>query len=581
MVDRKVAQSKPSEEELRKVVFEKSPKWGPARSEVAYEAWRKYFQVWNAERRIGGHLKRTQKLQEGYPLKCTVWRYRIPDWQRIFRDVIQKEIGEYYISAIKEQYPKFVQELREAGDERKIVQLKSLVGAGAELGVIPRVTEKARQSGTKLADAFREFYKGLGGFPHLQKLFLQEVIKDIYVDYSKPSTTKIKGYYTGKAPTAGPKGHRDLFTFFLMENPYPYVRTVPAGFNKATLLSDLREKYPEGVGPENPLPAGEMFTGPSALTFQTVHAIRDKQNPNVRWFIETVKNPDYDFMVPTENDLDAESIDQYQQMLRDKVEDLQRSAITTPGFFLAKNVLEESKGFGKFEGVRLLDLGMETPTGGKRISPDERDVTKLRGRDYGLFYIPGEGVPKEKPIGGGTPTITVSKRQLDLRVVQAFLETQAQETQTESGIWFDDEGVVHDSQEELAKKYDEESLNEFIASQLEPLVTEIVQTDLETGVAPTPAEEPEPELEEEEVKEPELEEELEEEIQPEEPELEVVPQWTPWGFETEEVPLPLAAKVVERLTKMADQLDKQGKSNEADRLDKIASRLVEKMINRG
>lgn len=540
--------------------------WEP---EAREQASRRFFQVWNGvqgEQMNPEKPRATATLRANVPLRCTVWRGRVRRYRAILTDLILKDqdgLLAIYEKGFDEIYPD-LQAMAQSGDSAAAETLKkidTLLGRGSYKGegVRPRLETTVEEQvgkikGRNIAEqraAVDQFYNELVHWPILQKKYLNKVVEDVWTDYSKRG-----GYDTGTSMAGGEMRTNRLFTFYLMKDPYPYLVSIPTA---------APETVTESNTPDSPL-EGQAYKGASGSVTPTFDATSYfEPTEGLQIYVQNVPNPDYDFMKITPKEVGTQKATT--EKIRERVTELQRQSMFG-NVYLSANVFEESPAFEGLQGVSLLALGRE---GTYDISDHERDVTKLH--NGGLFRVPEGGLPEEKqyypkllskekgeqrkqkpstkPSGGYE--FRTSSRNL---FAESLLETFGQEAAMPE-LWFDDQGNQYSSMDELMAAYDKQAWEEF-QPQAQEAIREIIESDLGRAAAPGNI-----------VQMPQAPTEEVQEVQPLED----------YYHQEEEVPdseeqLPIAARHVIRLVRVAKQLDAKGFYKEADKIDDVTRSIV-------
>lgn len=542
---------------------EEAKKWivqGPQRfsPQGSFDAARRFFQVWNKKKGRGA----SKDVIADEPLRCTIWRDRAMNYEKLLQDLLTDAIPAY-ASALQQVYP----ELQKAAEtnpelERRLKIVERITGTREPLvpemkGEWEHETQKLElepagktiQPATKIVSKY--FYKTLEAVPALQQKFVELAAKEIYTNYEAGAG----GYWAGQTTKKEP---RKLLTFFLMSDPYPYLRSEPLRPDGSTYTKETKEELCNDWGgktsEENPAPGKSM--GKKVST-----PFASYKCPNGSVIVRNAENPDYDFAVLT----GPEARDP--KLQKEKVSELlsktRTAALFDPTFFLGKNVFQSPLTGISDKGVSLYGLA------NAKIDESDRDLTKLP--DAGLFWVPKRGLPKslsaapEEKINvtpGGKFQLPPKQQTLTSGLIEVF----GQSTE-DGGIWVDDEGKMYDTMQELLSVYDEKN-KLAIETVLPNAIEAMIRDDLEGAVLPdAPMYDVEEEPEAEEVEEVE------------EPEAEILYPWQETEDEEEEelAALPLAAQKIERLIRLANTLDSKGHCEEANVVDEVIKGLVEQM----
>jgi len=584
----------PQEPEITEEDKERAKEWvtqtpEKAKQEGFYEQEQKaaskmFFQAWTTARGKG----RSANIMYDEPLKITVWRSRSVDHTAFISQIMENMLP-YYVAALRAVYPELQQQAlgnsKSARDlKQRLTLVDRLIGEGSyeheslQIGVEKAWEEKERilqekkdQGGSTKRlnserDAIEAFYSGISSFPGLQQNFLEHIVEQAYTDFSKAHTGT-----TGRYPNA-------LLTFYMMDNPYPYLVSSPA---ECKTQAELEEKYPDGTTEENPAPG--VALADKRPTFEAFRNLADK------WFVQNVPNPDYKPIQygTSQFPIGPKGEESLKNDVADRVSDLMEKAMFTPNFYIAKQVT--SADFGDQPGIRLQDLGKEKKgivIPGSALKPsestwipnvEERDITsspsgglftgepperkekiveEVKKKPSGKFTLP-KGYPK---ISSKESLIKTPKQQIRPSAdifSRALIETFAQ---TAGGdLWIDDGGKIYDSMEQLLQQ--DQSGEEMDEVAFRAAIKEAVVQDLGSGLAAPQPEAPEVQPTFDIVEEEDFEE--ENVIQ--------LPQ------EQEDEVLAPAASKIKRLVALAEQLDKQGLTKQADRVDQQIQNLLDKM----
>lgn len=576
---RKIGQTQPegyTEEEQQRgwQLFEEREDW---ESEPPEQAARRYFQLWTSTKGLGAN----PFIRANTPIRCTVWRYRKLRFETILFDYLLKDseglVGSYTraFSAIYDELSRQAETDSEL--EKRLEQVDALLGRGEyEEESLEKLIRQQYEEAAGLEserdvsaaeDAVKLFYGALEAYPQLQKEFLSEIVDDTYTRFSD-IVKRTGGWHTGTSSAGGETRSNKLLTFFFMEDPYPYLETIPVKRDGTPYTSpeELFADYPEGNTEETALP-GQALEG-GEKTFDQYMVLLTPDNDPL--FIRNELNPDYQHVTISVKEAQKQS--DARAKLRAKVNDLQKMAIFED-IYLAKNVLSENAmGFEDREevpGISLLHLGRE---GEEQfdIPEAERDVTGLE--DGGLFRVPDEskGVPKHIPWperGKEKKKFTLKKKESwmapskDL-FAQSLQERFAQEASMPA-LWIDDQGKVYDSQQELEAAYAAEDVlpsEEEIKAQIEQYVVQQLTIGA-PAVAPTRPSPYQP-------------------VTPTAPEVQETYEPSEYSVTEEQEELPLAARQVMRLVRVANQLDKKGFHKEATMADQLASEIVGQLFQK-
>jgi len=528
-------------------------------AEAREKASRRFFQVWNATRGTTG-TKTDSFIKADVPLRCTIWRSSVRNFDAILNDLILRDkegLLDTFIQGLEQIYPDLeVQAKSNPRLAKTLLDVDALLGKGRyeheglKPGLLSKQEEEAKKEMTRkkspAEEVVRAFYSGLSAFPALQKKYLEAVIDIKYLDVQRELGKGVAGYHTGTSQISGRLRPNKLLTFYLMKDPYPYLVSVPI-----ENPDELAIKFPNGNLPESPI---EGRVVPGRKTFDAVKQYTLSGNINI--YVQSPKNPDYDFVTIDIREAGKQS--EARRKLQQKVLELQKQSMFE-NVYLGKNILTGSPGFEDkklMPGISILTLGREGE--GYDINDQERDLTKLE--DGGLFWVPKQGLPvvqtptpeQSKPEGKG-PYIWKGKeakvppsKNLFAQSVQTIL---GQATGIED-IWFDDQGNEYDSMEQILEKYDQESIESGL-SQARDIIKDILHKELSRGAKiSVPA--PVIEVQEEEPVEEEI---LQEKEIPEEE-------------------LVSAEKQVNNLVRIADLLDNKGFVKEADLIDNIIRDII-------
>lgn len=540
--------------------------WNPEERE---RGARRFFQLWTTPKGRGY----AAYIKPNVPIRCSVWRYRKLRFEGIMDEIIFKDpqgLVASYMRGFDEVYEEAMRLAEEDEDlAERMEQVNVLLGRrGMGPGLAARIEKEREEAEEQVTlrdisaaeDAVRYFYSGLENFPALQKKFLSEVVNDRYTRFDDPKK-RTGGFHTGTARAGGTMRSNRLLTFFLMKDPYPYLQSFPVKEDGSRYTADeLRAEFPEGNTPETALD-GEPRKGGKKLFSELGYV----EPLNI--YFRNARNPDYDFMTITT--AEARKQAQARSMLRDKVNDLQRLALFQ-GIYLAKNVLEDSEGFEDREetpGISLHHLGAEG--GLYDIADHERDVTTLE--DGGLFWVPGGELPKpvkkkteekeeKKTFKGFKKKESWQSPPKDL-FAQAIFDKFAQEFESLDEMWIDDEGHEHPSMESIIDKYDREAVTGLPEGQIKKEIEDRVLRELGASAPKPGMGMPISQPYEVTTTAPEVQE-----------------TQTPEQYEAEEEEIPLAAKQIVRLVRVANQLDKKGLHAEAIFVDRLAGEIVNKLI---
>jgi len=531
-------------------------------SETREAASRRFFQVWNKTMGIGrgGSERSGSSILSEVPLKCTVWRSSVRNFETILNDLIMQEkegLIDTYTRGLEEIYPELqAQANTNPQIEQILLSVNALLGKGVyehqslreELKQhLEQGKEKQRaRERSPAEEVVKAFYSGLKAFPALQKKFLERVVDIKYVDLEGKLGKGSGGYYTGKSYAGGTMRPNRLLTFYLMKDSYPYLKARPTS-NPDQIVKD----YPNGNTPDSPI-KGKAVLG-AKKTFDRVSSYT--LSGNIVIYVENEQNPDYDFMSIAQNEALKQT--ETKKKLQQKVMDLQKQSMFENAF-LAKNVLEQSPGFEDktiAPGISVLMLGREGE--GFDINDDERDLTKKE--DGGLFWVPKSGLPKQvekAPQKEEKPTYRFKTESLPPSknlFAHSLQEIFAQETADMSDLWVDDQGNMYDSMDDLLHEYENDAQQKGMSNAKE-ILEKIIEKDLTTGPkSPLPSFAPE--------------------IEPE-----IADALPPEGVEVPEEELVLAAKHIIKLVRIANQLDNKGCHREASMVDDAARYIIERLI---
>ena len=543
-----------SPEEAKKWVVEGPERWDP---KEGFESARRFFQVWNKKR---GTKRASKRILADEPLRCTIWRDRAMDYEKLLQDLIAEALPAYG-KALEQVLPE-LERAAESNPElkRKIAVIQDIISGQTgkrlkedweheryKLEQEPK--EKKIQPATKLVAQY--YYKALEAVPALQKKFVELVAKDIYTNFEAGAGGYWAGYTTQKEA-------RRLLTFFLMQDPYPYFRSEPLRpngekYTKET-VGELCSDWGGGKSSEeNPAP-GRALSKKVATPFTTYKC------PNGGAVVKNSENSGYNFAALTGPEAGDPKLQG--EKLAEILAKTRTAALFDPTFALAKNVFKSPDTNYKDKGITLNRLVSA------RIDESDRDVTELQ--DGGLFWVPKGGLPK--PMKGPDESVKVQpsgKFQLppkEQNLADGLKQVFGQEASSEeSGTWIDDQGKAYASMEQLLAAYDKE--REEAAEQILPKsIAEAVRDDLEGAIIP---EAPMYDIEEEESETRPVEEDEEEKI---------IYPWDQQEEEEEElVALPLAAQKIQQLIRLANTLDSKGLSEQANVVDEVIRGLVDKM----
>jgi hypothetical protein len=536
--------------------------WEPESRE---QASRRFFQVWNG---IQGRsmdqprLRTVPQIRANVPLRCSVWRGRVRNFRGILADLILKQ-SEGLLASFERGFEEIYDDLvaMASGDtaaQQMVERLDYFLGKGAYSGESLRqrlqmtVEEAAgRIKERNIAEqraAIDKFWNALQPWPSLQKKYLDRVVEDAWTDFEKRG-----GYDTGTSIAGGEMRTNRLLTFYLMKDPFPYITAVP-------IISP--KEITESNTPETAL-EGKALKGAKKTTREfTVYA----PGEGITVYVKNIPNPDYDFIRITPREVGTQQATV--EKIREKVIDVQRQSMFGKAY-LAANVLEDSPAFEGLPGISLLELGRESTYD---IADHERDVTKLK--NGGLFRIPEGGLPKEKEYypkllseekkqqkAGPKTEPSGEKFQFKSRASlfsHSLQEVFAQEV-VMPDLWFDDEGNNYSSAEEIIEIYAKDAWDAFWPK-AKDMLRSIIEQDL-GEITPTPGQVvqmPAP---------------VPEEVH------EIQPVEDYYTLEQEEVPaseeqLPVAARHVIRLVRVAKLLDAKGFYKEADKVDDITRDII-------
>jgi len=537
--------------------------WDP---KIREGAARHFFQVWNTLRGKGVD----SYIQANEPLRCSVWRYRVLNFDRILQDLMKEEgLIPYYTRAFETIYPEL--ESRAQSDPalaRRLQELDTIMGKGhSEFAPLTkRLTETQERTETKIQeqtyernissaeDVIHLFYKALDRFPALQEKYLNMIVDDAYTDFERKVGANVlkTGFYAGSVKVRGESKPNKMLTFYLMQDPFPYLESVPvkATGERYKNVDEILADYPQGAPAESPI-KGEPLPGGS----KTVQQFFVLKSPKGTFYVQNAQNPKYDFT--TFDSMQVRKQEGVKTQVRKMVQDLQKQALFGK-VFLGKNVLQESPGFEDKErmpGISLLDVG-EMP--GREITEEERDLTQMQ--DGGLFWVPQKGLPnplkKKEPEEKGPyrlkGNLLPPSKQL---FAQALTEVFGQAT---SDVWVDEQGGTFDTMDELLQAATMRDWEEA-KPHLRNLVKGYVHHDLMR-----PASVPQ------QVRKPVPSKKI------------LTPTFQEEEMEETEVPeeeMALAAKTITRLVKIANALDQRGLHKEADLVDNIVQEFLKDIVN--
>lgn len=540
--------------------LEEDDTWNP---EVREQASRRFFQVWNAIQGtdMENPTPRTApNLQAKAPLRCTVWRGRVRDFRKILFDLILKQpegLLAAYERGFEEIYDDLVAQAqnKDYAAQSALEKIDAFLGRGTYRGEGARrhiqTTEQesaGKERGRNIASqraAVEEFWGKIQHWPALQKKYLDRVVEDVWTDFSKRG-----GYDTGVSKAGGELRTNRLLTFYLMKDPFPYLTSVP------TIKPN---EITESNTPETAFEGKALKGAPKTIQEYTVY-----KPGGLTVYVKNELNPNYDFIRPTAAEIGAGKATV--NKIREKVIELQRQSMLGSAY-LAANVLEDSPAFEGLPGISLLALGRE---GTMDLSDHERDVTKLR--NGGLFRVPEGGLPEEKKY---YPRLLSKKKQRPKAAPaqksedsweyksrgmfsQSLIEVFGQQASMPD-LWFDDHGNNYDSMEDLTAAYAKEAWDAFWPN-AKKYIREIVLQDLGPGMAtPMPSN-----IVQMPTSVPEVQE-VQEDFQKQEEEP------------ASEEQLPVAARHVIRLVRVAEQLDVQGFHKEADKVDDIIRGIISQL----
>jgi len=537
-------------------------------SEKREKASRRFFQVWNIAR---GTKKTDSRIKPDVPLRCTVWRSSVRKFDEILQDLILRDkegLMDTFIRGLEQIYPELEAQAKTNPQlQQKLLDVDAFLGKGRyeHEGLKTKLLhkqevelEKTRErKGSPSETVIHDFYEGLKPFPNLQKKYLEAVTDIKFIDIEGKLGRGTGGHHTGTTSIQGVQRPNKLLTFFLMKDPYPYLRAAVTN----EIIAELAKKFPNGNQPEDPVkdvPAG------TKKTYADVAGYTPPGGAKI--YVQNPKNPNYDFV--TVNSQEAMKQDETKKKIQEKVTELQKESMFNNAY-LANNVLQNSPAFADKKqnpGIGVMHLGSEQSYD---INDEERDMTKLdKG---GLFWIPEKGLPKEEVVKEKLPkekpTFVWKETEAQLppsrNLFSRSIEVVLGQLVDMQDMWFDDEGNEYDSMEQVEAKYQQDAINEGTAN-LKEKVKDILKGILSQGpkLAPAPA----PVLEKPEVEPVEVPEEKEEEL------ADIIQM--PQEEEEKELELSLAAKHVIRLVRIANLLDKKGFSQEADLIDNIVRDII-------
>jgi len=484
----KRAQESISDDELREILesTKDSPEYKYWSGAEHLKAARRFFQIWNEVRggSRGAGYRKNRELVGGKPLKCSIWRHRVPNYAAIYTEIIRDNIVKNYFTALEKIYPQIAKEI----DPRRLTQLEFILGLGGKASLSKQVDDEFEKAPTyKVPEGSRSveiFYKEIEKFPKLQEIFLKQVIDDVFTDYTQKN--RIGGYNPGEIMLKHKMRSNQLLTFYLMKDAFPYLDSIPVDHKS---IEELKAAFPQGNPQAEPLNGVEDGSGEK--TYNEVTELQDEENPEIRWWVKNVRNPDYDFVK-----IDNEEIANSNMLARRKREiahGIHDASLFTPNFFLAKNVFSDIPGFEKAQGVRLMDLGFESA--GKDIPDERRDLTdSSQYPDAGLFFIPKQGLPQGKALPAkevpeqltlpvappaappAAPTAAMrtlyrskngNKTNRNIVIAQAAVE-----------MWIDDQGNEFGSQEEIEETYTNDVHQAFLEGELKNVIEEVVRKDI-------------------------------------------------------------------------------------------------------
>lgn len=584
----------PQDIEVTEDDLQRAQEWAVQTPEQAHEegfyadeqeaASRRFFQAFTQTRGKGVN----PKITSGDPVKISVWRARIMDWDVLVRDIME-EILPFYTKALEAVYPSLQEKAaQDPALAKRLTKLDIFLGKGRyeHEGVKDKLEHRYQEETQKelkrntspTKNVVKTFYASLADFPGLQEDYLKRVIKDVYTQYD--SSVGSKGFYTGTSRVGGEDRANKLLTFFLMEDPYPFLVSNPVTAEGEPYTPDkLIEDFPEGTSQE------EALQG-QATNKKTFQQFRKLKIGGVEWYVQNERNPEYNFVSYDRNDVLPRNMAQTKRDLADKVMDLKEQAMVTPNFYLSSNVTSTPDLQGQ-PGVRLQDLGREgegeeanipgsTGSKGWQEGVEERDVTQ--SPTGGLFYIPEGGLPQPKEEAPAretkrregprkfklsetegffkAPTANIKSSIAD----EALLTVLAQEGADD--VWIDDKGNTYDSIDQLLERYERDAIAQ-IDDVLPTLLAEAIQADL-AGGQPIP-----------------------DEVAPEQPDIEVqdddIEDSEPDNItqlpvqQEEEQELAPAAAQIKRLVALASELDEQGLTEQANQIDLIVQNVLDNL----
>lgn len=572
----------------------------------------RFFQTWNGTDERGV----VTDLAPEVPIRCTVWHMRTMFHNRLFTELV-KQFLPSAMRAFKEILPSLIEKAKEDPQLRsRLESVKEFLGEGerypqdiaekAKYKVKEKVLEKrvrerqwreeqqAWETHRELGDpgpkpkrppqretgavGVKTIWNNLRAFPELQKEFIQFVSQDAYTNFQKESAGQIlRGFYQGARKSGGQYYPRRLLTFFLMQDPYPYIESIivkPDGSRyegaAKEKLQALVEDYAGKTSEENPARAAAKEGGK-----KTFKEWERKKSPGGLVVYQNAPNPDYDFVRLNVDQLN--NPEQIKKHVRDLVQKLKTQAMFTSPFYLAKNVADKAQGLkdqneNPVAGIELYMLGQEER--GIVIPPEQRDFTKLK--DGGLFHIPEGGLPR--PIESPEEKREKRKRGRPRKdrlvdehgrliippptasLIDGLREVFGQEIvdESEAGFWIDDQGEVFDTMDQLLDNRELEltkQLIEELPNMMPQLITDYFNDLPSEGAVEQPTYE-EPEYEQE-------------------PAYEFYRHTQEPQYQEEEQPLPMAARHVMRLVRVAQSLDNKGFINEAIFIDDLVSEIID------
>lgn len=541
-------------EEAKKWILESGERWDP---KTSLEAARKFYQVWNKKKGRGA----SRTLLPNEPLKCTIWRDRAMDYERLIQDLIHEALPSY-AAALNEVYDELKEIAKTDSSVARKLRIVDKILYGDIVGVkrypladwldvehkyeeeklFYEPKQKKMQPAAKIIPKY--YFEILESVPGLQQKFIELIAKDLYTNYKAGAG----GYWAGQTTTGEP---RRLLTFYLMEDPYPYFRTNPVRPDGTPYTKETKPEVCADWGGktsvENPAPIGKATSKKVTIPYTTYTF------PTCEVIVKNDENPSYDFAKLSHEEIDDPKLQK--ERVADIVDRTRQASLFDPGFHIGKNVFQNPETHYENRGIKLTHLPYVN------IHPSDRDLTKLP--EGGLFRVPPQGLPAEKP----TFKKTMPSGKFRLPPEQAtlshgLLEVFGQEGELEEGgIWIDDQGRAYDTVDELLATYEAER-EELLDQQLPEMLKGAIIEDLEGEALPEVADETS-------VYEVEEEEPVEDKIQ----QMDV----EDWEVQEEEQTLPLAAKKIERLVQVANELDNKGLTKQANIVDGIIKDLFEQM----